>query len=115
MCKGCGKKRPIDPPRTSTFVGTPPSSQESGEVTGPTLDTDRASLLQARLNSLATLVAYLSALKRSSVSADYELYDSAVAGAVRGQAREIARILGYLPGENLEPYYDYDSRQVAHI
>jgi len=96
-------------------MGTPPSSQESGDVAPPTLDADRASWLQASLSSLATLVAYLSALKRSSATTDYEMYDSAVAGAVRGQAREIARILGYTPGENLEPYYDYGSQQAAHI
>lgn len=118
MCRGCGdksKKLPLG----STYVGPSPSSevtpQAVQEGATPILSPDQASWLQTSLNSLATLVAYLSALKRASVSADHEMYDSAVAGAVRGQAREIARTLGYIPGENLEPYYAYDSRKAAHI
>ena len=104
------------------FAGTPPrdevfhqGEQEVSVPNVPILSADRAAWLTHMLNSFATLVAYLAALKRASVSGDHEMYDSALAGAVRGQAREIIQTLGYRPGENLEPYYDYDSRNSAHI
>lgn len=72
----------------------------------PVLDADRASWLQNDLRAFAELATMLSILKRSGPSAYHEMYESALQGAIRGQAREIARTLGFQPGENLEPYVD---------
>ncbi len=69
--------------------------------TRPKLDADRAAWLKDRLHNLADLVRVLNLAGRRKVTADDEMREMALEGAIHGQAREIARLLGYEPGENL--------------
>lgn len=67
----------------------------------PKLNADRAAWLKDRLYSFADLVRTLGSPRVRTVTADDEIRRMALEGAVHGQAREIARLLGYEPGENL--------------
>lgn len=69
----------------------------------PHLDADRASWLKDRLADLVEMAVAIHAVKSRMVGADEDMAAHALAGAVHGQAREIARTLGLACGENLEP------------
>jgi len=110
-----------------SYEGRPPEKRSpirggEGLVTGdcseqaapeqPVLDADRASWLQNDLRAFAELATMLSIMKRGGPSAYHEMYESALQGAIRGQAREICRTLGFKPGVNLEPYIDLERKRM---
>lgn len=68
----------------------------------PVLDADRAAWLLARLEHLTHLTGVIWGFEKGWPMADEEMCARAIGSARLGQAREIARTLGFAPGENLE-------------